>query len=121
MLIDVTVCGSLARGQDRPAREGESCGCDEGWTGINCNVCTDDRACDALMQTKDGGVCYQRGEVVEENYQMCDVTNKAIRKLLGDQIPQVTFTCNAEDGNCDFQCKPPRFRSRLHLFTCARN
>jgi ATP-binding cassette, subfamily G (WHITE), member 2 len=61
------------------------------------------------MQTGDGGVCYQRGEVVNQNYQMCDVTNNQIRKLLGAQIPQVTFTCDAEDGKCDFQCKylPP--------------
>lgn len=87
-------------------RQGKSCECDEGWTGINCNVCTSDRACDALMtETDDGGVCYTGGEVVKQNYQMCDVTNKAIRDLLGAQIPQVTFTCHKEFGECDFQCR----------------
>ncbi|KAL2129266.1 hypothetical protein VTI74DRAFT_8003 [Chaetomium olivicolor] len=96
-------CGSLARGPDRSLRQGKHCECDEGWTGINCNVCTSDRACDALTETGDGGVCYTGGEVVKQNYQMCDVTNKAIRDLLGSQVPQVTFTCKKESGECDFQ------------------
>jgi hypothetical protein len=59
-----------------------------------------------MMPTGEDGVCYQNGEVVEENYQMCEVTNKKIRDLLGpQQIPQVTFTCNKETEACDFQCK----------------
>lgn len=97
------LCGSLARGPDRPKREGKTCDCDDGWTGINCNVCTSDRACDVLTDTGDGGVCYTSGEVVKQNHQMCDVTNRAIRDLLGAQIPQVTFSCNKADGQCDFQ------------------
>lgn len=97
------LCGSLAGGRDRPLRGDAPCECDEGWTGINCNVCTEDVACNALMETKEGGVCYQRGDVVKNNYQMCDVTNKQILSMLGDKIPQVTFTCDREDGECDFQ------------------
>ncbi|KAK4672828.1 FAD-dependent urate hydroxylase [Podospora pseudopauciseta] len=97
------LCGSLSRGPDRPKREGKSCQCDDGWTGINCNVCTNDRACDAMTETGDGGVCYTGGEIVKENFQMCDVTNKAIRSLLGAQIPQVTFNCKKETKLCDFQ------------------
>ncbi|KAK4129190.1 hypothetical protein N657DRAFT_639762 [Parathielavia appendiculata] len=97
------LCGSLARGPDRSVRQGKSCECDDGWTGINCNVCTSDRACDALTETGDGGVCYTGGEVVKQNYQMCDVTNRAIRDLLGAQVPQVTFTCEKQSGECDFQ------------------
>ena len=81
-----------------------SCKCDDGWTGINCNVCTDNRACDALMETKDSGVCYQMGQVVKNNYQICDVTNKQILSMLEGKIPQVTFTCKKDEGNCDFQC-----------------
>jgi hypothetical protein len=57
------------------------------------------------MPTRDGGVCYQNGEVVKHNYQVCDITNPSIGKLLGTKIPQATFTCKKEDGNCDFQCK----------------
>lgn len=99
------VCGSLAYGDNRPVREGASCDCDDGWSGINCNVCTEHKACDKLVETGEGGVCYTGGEVVKENFQMCDVTNKAIRDLLKEQVPQVTFTCKKETGKCDFQCE----------------
>lgn len=57
------------------------------------------------MPENTGGVCYQNGEVVKENYQMCDVTNVKIRDLLEEKVPQVTFTCNKEDAECAFQCK----------------
>ncbi|KAH8650547.1 hypothetical protein BGZ60DRAFT_462376 [Tricladium varicosporioides] len=102
------VCGSLADGDDRPLRDGDYCGCKDGWTGINCNVCTNNKACNALMPPNEagersGGVCYQNGEVVKENYQMCDVTNKKIVEILEGRRPQVTFTCNAEHETCDFQ------------------
>jgi hypothetical protein len=105
------VCGSLADGKDRPMRQGDYCECEDGWTGINCNVCTTNQAFNALMPKPDdggersGGVCYQNGEVVKENYQMCDVTNKKIVDILEGKRPQVTFTCNAERETCDFQCR----------------
>jgi hypothetical protein len=85
-------------------RAGDTCDCDEGWTGINCNVCTSNLACNALMHDNGGGVCYQNGEVVNENYQICDVTNRKIRDLLEEKVPQVTFTCKEKDKTCDFQC-----------------
>ena len=43
--------------------------------------------------------------MIKQNYQMCEVTNEAIRGMLGDQVPQVTFTCEKEPGLCDFQCE----------------
>jgi hypothetical protein len=86
-------------------RQGDYCECNEGWTGINCNVCTTNKACNALMPESTGGVCYQNGEVVHENYQMCDVTNRKIVDILDGRRPQVTFTCNAEDATCAFECK----------------
>ncbi|KAH7133412.1 hypothetical protein B0J13DRAFT_451127 [Dactylonectria estremocensis] len=97
------LCGSLARGKDRPMRGKSNCACDEGWDGINCNVCTENKACDALMEAGEGGVCYQNGEVVNHNYQICDVTNEKITSLLGKQRPEVTFNCKKEDSTCDFQ------------------
>lgn len=85
-------------------RSGDSCDCDEGWTGINCNVCTENNACNAMVETGKGGVCYQNGEVVRHNHQICKVTNKKITDLLGEQRPEVTFTCQKEQRTCDFQC-----------------
>ncbi|KAI1372330.1 hypothetical protein F4677DRAFT_265292 [Hypoxylon crocopeplum] len=112
-------CGSLARGKERPIRSGDTCDCDEGWTGINCNVCTQDNACDALMETGNGGVCYQNGEVVQENHQMCAVTNEKILSMLDGKIPQATFTCEKENGVCDFQFWIDRVESfYCHLEEC---
>lgn len=84
-------------------RSGDACECDEGWTGINCNVCTENKACNALVETGSSGVCYQNGEVVHHNHQICKVTNKKITDLLGDQRPEVTFTCQKDEGICEFQ------------------
>ncbi|KAI0179033.1 hypothetical protein GGR52DRAFT_534567 [Hypoxylon sp. FL1284] len=112
-------CGSLARGKDRPLRSGDTCDCDEGWTGINCNVCTQDNACDALMETGDGGVCYQNGEVINQNHQMCAVTNDKILSMLEGKIPQATFECQKETGFCDFQFWIDRVESfYCHLENC---
>ncbi|KAL1634347.1 FAD-dependent urate hydroxylase [Neofusicoccum ribis] len=97
------VCGSLADGRDRAPREGDSCNCKEGWTGINCNVCTSNQACNALMPEGVDGVCYREGLVVKENYQMCDITNRKILDQLKDQKPQATFSCNTETEECNFQ------------------
>ncbi|KJZ77577.1 hypothetical protein HIM_03301 [Hirsutella minnesotensis 3608] len=97
------LCGSLGRGKDRPMRSGSTCDCDPGWTGINCNVCTQDDACNAMMETGHGGICYQNGEVVKNNHQNCRVTNKQITALLGKQIPEVTFSCQKKERDCDFQ------------------
>lgn len=102
------LCDSLADGNERVPRgtDQKSCTCKAGWEGINCNVCKTDQACSALMPEKHGGVCYKHSAVVKENYQMCDVTNEQILKQLGEQKPQVTFSCNAGDETCNFQCKP---------------
>lgn len=98
------VCGSLARGKQRGIRETGSCDCDNGWNGINCNVCSTDQACDALMPENKGGICYNGGVVVKENHQMCDVTNRKILDQLKDRKPQITFSCNDKQETCNFQC-----------------
>ncbi|TGJ79112.1 hypothetical protein E0Z10_g9653 [Xylaria hypoxylon] len=89
LMGDRPACGSLARGRDRPIRSGDTCDCDDGWTGINCNVCTDDKSCNALMETGEDGVCYQNGEVVNNNYQMCGVTNEKILSMLDGNPPRL--------------------------------
>lgn len=105
--IDCSVpeCGSLAEGENRAPRKDKYCSCGDGWGGINCNVCKTDGACNAMMPEGEGGVCYKQGITVKENFQMCDVTNRKILDQLQERKPQVTFTCEAEDHTCNFQCK----------------
>lgn len=99
------LCGSLAGGKDRPIRKGDQCDCSEGWGGINCNVCQTDNACSALVPGGEGAVCYKDGLVVRQNFQNCDITNKQILKILGEKKPQVTFSCDKQNDECNFQCK----------------
>lgn len=96
-------CGSLADGLNRPPRSGDTCECKEGWGGINCNVCEQDSACDALMPEGKDGACYKDGVTVKQNFQMCDVTNKGIVDQLKERKPQVTFSCDVKDASCNFQ------------------
>nr|POF15530.1 abc transporter g family member [Quercus suber] len=98
-------CGSLADGKDRMPRQGAQCECKPGWEGINCNVCKSDDACEAFMPPgqEEDGRCYREGLVVNENYQICDITNRKIRDMLKEQKPQATFSCNAEREECNFQ------------------
>lgn len=97
------VCGGLSDGLNRPVRNGTSCECSEGWSGINCNMCTTDKSCDGFMPEGLKGTCYKGGILVEKNYQMCKVTNKKILDILNGKIPQVTFSCNATSAECTFQ------------------
>ncbi|MCJ1312636.1 hypothetical protein MMC25_006311 [Agyrium rufum] len=55
------------------------------------------------MPEGEGGICYKQGLVVHENYQVCDITNRKIRDQLKEQVPQATFSCNAEHETCNFQ------------------
>ncbi|KAJ1915964.1 (ABC) transporter [Tieghemiomyces parasiticus] len=97
------VCDSLAAGEQRKVREGDSCDCTDGWDGINCNVCQQDRVCDAMMPEGINGTCYKGGLVVKENFQMCNVTNRKIVDMLPGEPPQVTFACQRDAATCSFQ------------------
>ncbi|KAF8754392.1 ABC-2 type transporter [Rhizoctonia solani] len=59
--------------------------------------------------------CYKGGVTVEENFQMCDVTNRKILDMLPDRPPQVTFSCNKEDSTCAFQF----WIGQVESFYCA--
>lgn len=99
------LCGALPDGKDRAPRGSEQeCQCRDGWTGINCNVCETNDACNAMMPDGQGGVCYKDGQLVKENFQMCDITNRKILDQLKDKKPQATFSCNSETAECNFQC-----------------
>ncbi|KAH8714807.1 hypothetical protein GQ44DRAFT_713405 [Phaeosphaeriaceae sp. PMI808] len=98
------LCGALPDGKDRAPRGSEKeCQCTEGWTGINCNVCQSNNACNAMMPDGEGGVCYKDGQLVKENFQMCDITNRKILDQLKDKKPQATFSCNSQTAECNFQ------------------
>ena len=100
------LCGSLADGNNRSPRNTPKCKCKEGWEGVNCNTCLTDRACRAFLpdKIKDEAVCYTDGVVVNENFQMCNITNrKIVDQLKNDGIPQATFSCNAPRKECNFQ------------------
>lgn len=100
------LCGALPDGnRNRAPRGGDKCDCKEGWEGINCNVCQTNQACNAMMPEEEGGVCFKTGQLVKENYQMCDITNKKILDQLKDKKPQATFSCSKESAECNFQCK----------------
>lgn len=60
-----------------------------------------------MMPEGEGGVCYKDGQLVRENFQICDITNKKILDQLKEKKPQATFSCNAETEECNFQCRLP--------------
>nr|GAT55146.1 ABC transporter protein [Mycena chlorophos] len=109
-------CDSLADGDQRRLREeGKACECKEGWGGINCNVCQTNQACanfplagepsnlDDEIEPEDMR-CYTGGETVFNNHQMCNVTNRKIIDQVGADRPvQVTFSCDKQDAECQFQ------------------
>ena len=57
-----------------------------------------------MMPEGEGGVCFKQGITVKQNFQQCDVTNRKILDLLKERTPQATFTCEAEEESCNFQC-----------------
>ncbi|KOS23426.1 putative ATP-dependent permease [Escovopsis weberi] len=92
------------------------CNCPDGFGGDDCL----EPSCNALMETGSGGVCYQNGELVKYNHQVCRVTNKKIKDLLGKQKAEVTFTCKEEDATCDFQFWVDQTESfYCHLSDCS--
>ncbi|CDK25181.1 unnamed protein product [Kuraishia capsulata CBS 1993] len=99
------LCGGLGDGINRPGRgdDQKSCACEDGWDGINCNVCTEDSVCDSFLPGDLKGTCYQQGIIVKNFHQMCDVTNKKIVAILDGKKPQVTFNCNKTSEACNFQ------------------
>ena len=58
-----------------------------------------------MMPEGEGGICYKDGQLVKENFQICDITNKKILDQLKEKKPQATFSCNTETEECNFQCR----------------
>ncbi|KAF9021922.1 hypothetical protein BDZ89DRAFT_1071060 [Hymenopellis radicata] len=116
-------CDSLADGDQRRLREdGKTCECKEGWGGINCN----DRQrlywipASGQIGSQDSEeianmTCYDGGETVFNNHQMCDVTNRKIIDQLPGRPPQVTFSCEKQENTCSFQF----WTAQVESFYCA--
>ncbi|KAL5039223.1 hypothetical protein BDV3_002607 [Batrachochytrium dendrobatidis] len=98
------LCGGLAT-PTRHARlpDQAKCDCLPGWTGVHCNVCETDRACDSLVPGGQNGTCYNSMHPVKNNHVLCDVTNKAIVDTLKGKKPQLTLNCDKESSVCEFQ------------------
>ena len=101
------LCGSLEdHNEKRPIRSNttNSCVCEPGWNGINCNVCEVDSVCDSFMPDVSlKGTCYKDGMIVNRVYQTCNVTNNKILDILNGKIPQVSFSCDKSSESCNFQ------------------
>ncbi|KNE97596.1 hypothetical protein PSTG_09145 [Puccinia striiformis f. sp. tritici PST-78] len=123
------VCGSLARGDERHVRQDNStsCSCDDGWTGINCNVCQNDQVCTSMLSSLDDStgrpnhpsarsivttpersnkseaVCYKGGYTVKESFQMCNITNRKIVDMLPGRPPEGSLSCDMNKKSCQFQ------------------
>ncbi|SNX83178.1 related to ABC transporter protein [Melanopsichium pennsylvanicum] len=105
------LCGSPSDGTKRFPKgepgDPDSCGCSDGWEGLNCNVCKNDQACANFLlggeRLGENGTCYDGGATIRQSFQECDVTNKKIVDMLPDRPPQVTFSCNKHQASCNFQ------------------
>ncbi|KAH9270896.1 hypothetical protein BASA83_006849 [Batrachochytrium salamandrivorans] len=98
------LCGSLdsPNRQIRPPDQSQ-CTCDPGWTGINCNICKSDQACDRLVPGNQNGTCYNSMQPVQKNHILCDVTNQAIVETLKGKAPQLSLSCDKGSSTCEFQ------------------
>ena len=103
----VPLCGSLEDdNNNRPQRSpnDSSCLCEDGWSGINCNICEQDNVCDIFMPDESvKGTCYKNGMIVNKLYQGCNVTNVKILQILNGKLPQATFSCDKKEDLCNFQ------------------
>ncbi|RKP01830.1 hypothetical protein CXG81DRAFT_11477 [Caulochytrium protostelioides] len=96
---------ALPNAHRAPRPEGaRTCDCADGWTGLNCNMCRSDSACNALIPGGQNGTCYASASPVHANFFECNVTNPNIVQQLGpDQLPQATMQCHRDDAACQFQ------------------
>ncbi len=105
------LCGSPADGTKRfpkgESGDDKSCGCSDGWDGLNCNVCKTDAACSNVLlggeRLGENGTCYDGGATIQQSFQECDVTNQKIVDMLPGRPPKVTFSCDKGDATCNFQ------------------
>lgn len=114
------LCGSLPSA-NRPTKPDptQPCQCDDGWSGMNCNVCTQNESCrkmvDAYVSSNTSAVCYHGRKLVEQSFSDCQVKNTKLLNLLSGRPVDATFECEKAGNTCRmefwvsnqeaFQCK----------------
>lgn len=69
------LCGSLfMKNRDGPKKEGQRCECEDGWTGINCNVCERDEVC------REGDVCHHGTFAIHQAFKSCEAGTKIVHR-----------------------------------------
>ena len=58
-----------------------------------------------MMPDGEGGVCYKDGQLVKENFQICDITNRKILDTLKDKGFEVLFLVDPIDEYAMTQLK----------------
>ncbi|EPZ33247.1 ABC transporter domain-containing protein [Rozella allomycis CSF55] len=102
------LCQSPVNKKRKPPNGDDLCECDDGWTGVNCNVCLTDDACVAFFGPGTNATCYKEGIVVNKQFRSCDVKLPPLLQMgLGDKKPYVTTQCTApsayEQSTCSIQ------------------
>ena len=72
------LCGKLPARRRKPAEE---CTCAGGWTGMNCNVCSDNEACSEMTRPVEG-ICYNEHIVVENAFKSCKFSKPSLIKRI---------------------------------------
>ncbi|KAL7750097.1 hypothetical protein RI367_004612 [Sorochytrium milnesiophthora] len=79
--------------QRSPRPDREQCVCDDGFTGINCNVCTRDDVCQSIanvpaseQKSLDTRICNRSPRVYKRSQMMCESNSDLISGLYGSNI-----------------------------------
>lgn len=103
----IKVCGSLTSGDRKIPAPNQGCKCDDGWAGLNCNVCTKDEVCNPLVEAGVNGTCYTGPVVVKRHFKSCTASVPLLEEMFPEKQPAITFGCNIHKQNnntCSFQC-----------------
>ena len=107
------LCGGRSREMRMPPDPAVGiCICDEGWSGINCNVCDKDVSCIPLLQNSTQPICLTSGKVTPESmFKSCMIELPDFyKRLIGNRRAGLTVECrgykpdnNSEGFGCDWQ------------------
>src|SRR5436305_5566021 len=90
------LCGGRGREIRMPPDPAKGiCICDNGWSGINCNVCNKDASCIPLLQNSTQPVCLMNGKVTPEAmFKSCMIELPDFyKRLIGDRPAGLTVGC----------------------------